>query len=73
MRAQLASIQVCLSGVAVTDNKFDLALSLQLPDTAQLFGSGWIGVSCVAAGGRGSDGGARRRFSMLPSEWMVCK
>jgi len=70
VRAQLGSIQACLFGIAFTDKNFDLALLLQLPGTAQLFGQGQSvrrvsQLSCRA--GIGSDGGARRRFSMLPS------
>jgi hypothetical protein len=54
----LASIQVCLSNLAVTDNGFDLALSLQF---AQLFGPSVL----VCRVSRGPDGGARRWFPML--------
>ena len=49
MRAQLASIQVFLSVIAVTDNGFDLALLSQLPGTAQLFGPGRL--VCRVSGG----------------------
>jgi hypothetical protein len=66
MRAQLASIQVFLSVIAVTGNGFDLALLSQLPGTAQLFGPS--GLVCRVSRGE-SDGGARRCLSIV-GKWI---